>query len=279
MSNSLLAGLSGPLSAFNRHRLWSGQRNVWGRQMSVPSADRHLYATLHQWGFMGKEDRRFYEETVRPGMHVLDIGANIGVFTLLLARLAGPGGTVRAFEPAPDLYRALAASCAANDAANVTTFPFGLGEVDEDRPLRRSAFNSGDNRVSADASADEAGTERIRLRRGDGLLPAPITADFIKIDVQGWELHALRGLRELIARSERLEIYLEYWPEGLRSAGTEPSALLAFLRGEGLTILRPLPDAGWGEADGPADIEGSLSRAGFTNLRALKGQAVPVPSR
>ena len=272
MSFSIPPGLQRLFSQANRHPFWHTRRTVWGSRLAIPTADRLLYATLHQLGLMGADDRKFYEAELRPGMTVLDIGANIGLFTQLFARLVGPTGKVYAFEPAAELSGAAAASCGLNQAAHVTVYPFGLGEANEDRWLQRSFFNSGDNRVKADAADGTADGDpaRISLRRGDDLLPAPATADFIKIDVQGWELHALRGLRELIDRSPRLQIYLELWPHGLRAAGTEPSALFAFLRERGLAVLHRRPDGEWVPADTLEAILGPLGGGQFVNLRAVK---------
>ena len=273
MSIPLPPGLRRFLFRANRHPFWNLRRTVWGNRVAVPTADRLLYVTLHQLGLMGADDRRFYEATLRPGMTVLDVGANIGLFTQLFARLVGPAGKVYSFEPAPELGRAVQNSCEANRAANVTFFPYGLGEVNEDRWLQRSFFNSGDNRVRVDASngTDAGGADRISLRRGDDLLPAPATADFIKIDVQGWELHALRGLRELIDRSPRLEIYLEFWPQGLRAAGTEPAALFDFFGECGMVVLHRPPGGDWVRAETVEAVLGPLGSQQFVNLRAVKG--------
>ena len=265
-------GLRRLLARANRHPFWHTHRTVWDSRLAVPTADRLLYVTLHQLGLMGTADRRFYEATLRPGMTVLDIGANIGLFTRLFARLVGPEGRVYAFEPDPGLGRAIQSSCSGIGADRITFFPYGLGEVNEDRWLQRSFFNSGDNRVRADPAggADAGDATRISLRRGDDLLPAPVTADFIKIDVQGWELHALRGIQDLIDRSPRVEIYLEFWPEGLRGAGTEPAALLEFFRTRGMAVLHRPSGADWVPVQAGAAVTARPCGQPFVNLRAVK---------
>ena len=272
MSFLMPCGLRRLLSRANRHPFWNMRATVWGSRLAVPTADRLLYVTLHQLGLMGAADRRFYEAALRPGMTVLDIGANIGLCTQLFARLVGPAGKVHAFEPAPELCRALEASCVLNGAANVAVHPFGLGEGNEDRWLHRSFFNSGDNRVRADAGGGMADSDlaRVLLRRGDDLLAAPITADFIKIDVQGWELHALRGIQDLIDRSLGLEIYLEFWPEGLREAGTEPAALFEFFQEHGMTVLHQPSGTNWVPVQALEVAPGLLRGQQFVNLRAVK---------
>ena len=54
--------------------------------------------------------------------------------------------------------------------------------------------------------------------------------DFLKLDVQGWELEVLRGMTGLFAPNPALRLFVEYWPNGLRRAGNEPAELLAFFK-------------------------------------------------
>ena len=57
--------------------------------------------------------------------------------------------------------------------------------------------------------------------------------DFFKLDVQGWELEVLRGMTGLFVANPALRLFVEYWPAGLRRAGTEPAELLAFFKEHG----------------------------------------------
>jgi FkbM family methyltransferase len=184
---------------------------------------------------MGRAERRFLEQAVTPGMRVADVGANVGLYTLLLARLAGPTGHVYAFEPEPILFRTLRRNCRRNEAGNVTAFNCALGDAAGQTVFYRSAFNSGDNRLGG-LGWQGQGVE-VDLARLDDLLPAP-RLDFIKMDVQGYELQVLRGMDRVFTASPGLRIYLEFWPAGLRSAGTEPEELLDFLFHKGFRVCR-----------------------------------------
>ena len=259
-----MGALSDCLRRLNRAPLWQTTLPVWGQRLVIPTADRLLYALLHAAGLMGKGDRRFFEAELRPGMTVLDVGANIGLYALLFARLVGSTGKVYAFEPDPQLYGALERAAALNRCANLQTFPHGLSEKTERGALQQSFFNSGDNRVRPASGAGAA----IALARGDDLLPAQ-SADFIKIDVQGYELRALRGLRGLISRSPRVQIYLEFWPEGLRLAGSEPHDLFDFLADAGFTLSRWRGGA-WEPSPSGGELAASLKGQRFVNLRARK---------
>src|SRR5258708_27788033 len=92
------------LSWFNLLPFWKRTVRVWGLELRSVSFDRLLYLFLHRLGWMGREEKAFLEQRIRPGMHVVDVGANLGLYTLLLSRLVGESGTVVAFEPDPELF-------------------------------------------------------------------------------------------------------------------------------------------------------------------------------
>jgi FkbM family methyltransferase len=232
------------LYRLNHARLWRRGVRVWGRRARASSLDRLLALWLHRLGVMGTSARRLLEQRVRPGMQVVDVGANVGLYALLLAALAGPGGHVFAFEPGPRLFRALKHNCRRSGLTNLTPLRLALGERPGRARLSCSVFNSGDNRLSG---LGRHGAE-VEVARLDEVLPGR-RVDFIKMDVQGHELHVLRGMEEVLRASPALEIYFELWPAGLRGAGTEPEDLLEHLRQRGFRIyeteqgpLRPVTD-------------------------------------
>jgi FkbM family methyltransferase len=259
------------LSGINRAPVWRRELRVWGQRLFVPTADRLLYAWLHRAGFMGRAEHRFFRGVLRPGMTVADVGANIGLYSLFFAKLVGQRGAVYAFEPEPDLFAALDRARRLSAAENLHAHPVALGDRPGKLRLRRSFFNSGDNRLSSAAAGDEpkANDPEITVAAGDELLSEVPVADFIKIDVQGWELHALRGLSATIRRSPGIQIYFEFWPHGLRAAGCEPAELLGFLEEHGLAIGRER-NGRWERAGSCISLEKELSRNGYTNLWARK---------
>src|SRR5262249_46032464 len=151
-------------------------------------------------------------------MRIVDVGANLGLYTLLLARLTGPAGQVHAFEPEPTLFRALARNCRRNAAANVTAVNYALGAGSGRIPFYRSLFNSRDNRLGG-LGWKGRGVE-VEMARLDDVLPDP-RVDFVKMDVQGYEMQVLRGMEGIFEASPGLAIYFEFWPLGLRAAGTD----------------------------------------------------------
>jgi FkbM family methyltransferase len=133
------------LEALNRAPV--EDRSTWGGRFQPPSADRLAYLWLHKLGIMGA-DRALLEAQVQPGMVVADIGANVGLYTYLLARCVGERGFVYAFEPNPVLFASLETNCRTNGVANVRLHNVALGAQDDTLTLTRARFNSGDNRLS-----------------------------------------------------------------------------------------------------------------------------------
>ena len=255
------------LEALNRAPWWRTPVATWGGRFQPPSADRLAYLWLHKLGIMGA-DRALLEAQVQPGMVVADIGANVGLYTYLLARCVGERGLVYAFEPNPALFASLETNCRTNEVGNVRLHNVALGARDDTLTLTRARFNSGDNRLSRREASPASGGVSVPVRPLDALLEGrPL--DFVKIDVQGWELEVFKGMRGQLAGSRPLRIYFEFWPAGLRPAGCDPAELLAFLGQHGFRLYRtenhtltPLPDDDY--------LEGSLKGTKWINLMAIR---------
>jgi FkbM family methyltransferase len=217
----------------NHASIWHQELKVWNQRVRGTSLDRLVFLGLHRLGLMGKEEARLLQKLVEPGMVTVDIGANIGLYTLLLAQLAGTQGRVFAFEPEPKLFAMLCENCAANDAANVTPLQIAAGEKNGRATFQRAIFNSGDNRLGP-ARADAQPIE-VEVARLDDVLPVR-AVQFIKIDVQGHELGALSGMPELLSASPDVRVLFEFCPFGLRSANTAPESLLDFFRDRGFEL-------------------------------------------
>jgi FkbM family methyltransferase len=212
----------------NRSSLWHCEHRVWGQLMASASFDRWLYLRLHRAGWIGSSERNSLQRIVRPGMTVLDVGANLGLYTVLLSRLVGPTGRVIAFEPDPHHVALLTKNCALNGCANVEAHNVALGSGSGRLALRRRFFNSGANTLG-NADRKQFPTEvAVDVVSLDEFLPM-LRPDLVKIDVQGWEVDVLSGMQRTLAASPHIAIYLEFFPAGLRHAGRSPVELLDLL--------------------------------------------------
>lgn len=138
---------------------------------------------------------------LRKGMRCLDIGSNIGFYSIRMAAAVGEGGKVYSFEPDPFNYSLLLKNRAENRMENIiTTLRVACGHEDSEVLLRRDSNPS--NFAGAHVS-EESGIPghdtAVSLRRVDGLIPAGDRIDLIKIDVEGYELFVLRGMRRIVS--------------------------------------------------------------------------------
>ena len=92
--------------------------NVHGLDMYSNTPDRLIASFLWKFSILENYETGLLKQIVKPGMRVVDIGANIGYYTLLMARLTGPKGDIIAFEPDPDNYRLLTKNI--NDTRNLS---------------------------------------------------------------------------------------------------------------------------------------------------------------
>jgi FkbM family methyltransferase len=183
-----------------------------------------------------KSEIAFIRRVCKPGLTMLDIGANVGLYTALAGTQIGPLGKVIAFEPDPESFALLQQTAAANNLVNVQLVQAAASNSDGSALLFTSSENRGDNRLYHFEMTD--GSVLVRtVKLDDYLEDSGISSvDLIKIDVQGYEGIALEGLERTISRSNNLRMLMEFWPDGLRRAGTDPLILLRRLSDLGLKI-------------------------------------------
>jgi len=137
----------------------------------------------------------------RPGNTVLDIGANVGDWTLAMALRVGPDGRVLAFEPVPYLAETIVKTSRINRQDQVEVLNLALSDADGTAEFSVEQGNSGGSRLGQ--MAGDFAMTTVPTRRLDSLLaerPDITRIDFIKIDVEGFELHVLEGARATLAR-------------------------------------------------------------------------------
>ncbi len=165
-----------------------------------------------------------------PGDTFVDVGANIGYFSLLAARCVGAGGQVFAFEPDPDNAALFRASIVLNGfEQRIDLAEAGLSDSAQRGALYLSADNLGDHQIYAGAEARPS--VPIELLRGSDYLQGKLNRiDLLKIDTQGSEFQVVNGLLPLLQRlPPALRIMLELTPYSLRQAGASGRELIELL--------------------------------------------------
>jgi FkbM family methyltransferase len=152
------------------------------------------YVLLEQECWFEKEIE-FLRHWLRPGMTVIDVGANVGVYSLLMARLVGPTGQVFSYEPGSEARALLERSRELNGAENLRIFPLALsnrareGRLLFKRSIEDNALDYGDGSSDGETILITTLDQEIFARRW----PSP---DFIKIDAEGEEPRILEGGRK-----------------------------------------------------------------------------------
>jgi FkbM family methyltransferase len=158
---------------------------------------------------------------VQPGMVVADVGANIGLLTLVLAWAAGPGGQVIAFEPEAIPRSNLEKMKHLNGLSWVEVRDQAVGAEAGQLTFHVSDI-IGHSSLYALPEAEEARTIQVEVVRLDDVAPAK-RMDVVKIDVEGAELDVLAGMSGLIAKNKDLAIVAEFGPEHLTRVGQTPA--------------------------------------------------------
>lgn len=168
---------------------------------------------------------------VRASDTVLDVGANIGYFTILCSSIA-KDGRVYSFEPSQQTFSFLKRNIESNHFANAQAHQIAIGDREGEAMLYINQFNKGDNRLYDSFGATGV---NVRIRTLDSVLPPGTRVDLIKMDIQGYETHALRGAQRVLSESPDVIMLIEFWPKGLARAGSSAGELLTRLRSEGFT--------------------------------------------
>lgn len=166
-----------------------------------------------------------------PGCVAVDVGANLGYFSLLSALHESRPGRIIAFEPAADNYRLLLTNVQKNGALErVEAIAAALGNGTATGALYRSVDNLGDHQIYP--GDGERRIELIRVLHGADCLEAMGVAhiDLLKVDTQGSEHAVVQGLMPLLQKSRAaLRILIELTPWSLRCADSSGASLLALL--------------------------------------------------
>ena len=196
---------------------------------------RPLYAAYKTYA--DRAEREVLRKILFQGAVVADVGANIGIYSRFLSRCVGPTGLVHSFEPSQDNFRRLsAATC---DLSNVRLTQSVVGERSGECKLYVSDKLNVDHRAyKADGDSRRAvPTEMVAL---DDYFKRGERVDLIKMDIQGYELHALRGAQRVLQENSDINLLLEFWPAGLKQAGVEWEELVEMLQAlnMNLTLVR-----------------------------------------
>jgi len=228
-------------------------------------------ALIYYQGESEPETANFIKKVLRPGMVFLDVGAHLGEYTVLAAKLVGPSGSVHAFEPNPRIFSILLENIKLNCLQNVCVSPCavwheqGVAEFEVTSEPATSAL-----RTTA-ADRQESSIVKVHTLTLDQYFASShkVKPDLIKIDVEGAELDVLGGAKTLLdqPREKAPILIFEYGPLNLARFGQTPDELLTFLRNLGYSLFT-LGNTAVQRVENHPSLKGSAETC---NLMAVKG--------
>jgi FkbM family methyltransferase len=214
--------------------VWLNTENV----AIYTTADNYIEWTILTTGTYEDEINKLIRISLRPGENALDIGGNIGLQSIRMSQCVGNDGKVYAFEPLNYLQRKFKKNMALNRADNVTLMPFALSDSEGEAEfnINENSWNQG----TFSLHNSQGTTKQSVIIKVADSLPEVANLDslaLIKIDVEGFEYHVLRGLTATITK-HKPRIIFEYDSNYWVKTGQSISDCYQFLQSLGYSIFQ-----------------------------------------
>jgi FkbM family methyltransferase len=228
-------------------------RTVYGHKMYVDSRTQ-MGAHFLLDGYWEEWIVRHLKDLVRPGMHAVDVGANMGFYTLLLADLVGPAGRVTAFEANPALFDILARNVELNGFKDRTTLVKKIVHQASGVYSFASFDRYGTGAICQHTDRDSEALREMSIKEGLSFMHLEGVSldeyfgsdgprvDLIKVDTDGAEPFVFRGMKNLLRSGRPLTILCEFSPPAYRAHSVDPSEFFEELRGAGFRISEFTPE-------------------------------------
>ena len=191
-------------------------------------------------GVYGELDTKIIREEIHEGDIVIDVGANIGYYTLIFAQLVGSSGKVFAFEPESKNFEILKKNIEINNYPNIVAEQKIVSDKSGIVKLFIAEHGIVGHRINQQKSSQKfIEVESIILDNYIKKLNLDSKINFIKIDVEGSEPKVLEGAKEIMQKSNQLKIFTEFNRESVKEYGVEPKEMIDLLYRNGFKIYLP----------------------------------------
>lgn len=207
-----------------------------GRLLRLDLGDR-TQRTMYL-GLFEPEETKLVREILRPGDLFVDVGAHVGWFTTLAARRVGESGRVVACEPFPANAARLRQNIADGDYTNVDFIGQALGSTAGVLELSAGADSGGVTAVEWSTS----GRISVPMTTLDDVTAGLGDIALLKVDVEGWEAHVLRGAVQALSRTRR--VLIEINRPALLKVGSSREELMSLLKRAGFVTFEPVSETG-----------------------------------
>lgn len=201
--------------------------------------DELVTPTVLEHGLWAPETSAFLVRRLRAGSTLVDVGANIGYFSVLASPLVGPRGRVFAVEPDPANLRVLRANLWRNRCLNATVLPVAAWEERAHLNLMLQSEGGAGSWITPDP---EGKSLHATARVGELVPAAPLDeliegrVDVLKVDCELTDHQVVRGCERLLARNPDAEVIVEFFTRARSHLGESPEEILGYYRGLGLKL-------------------------------------------
>lgn len=207
--------------------------------LALPSEEWRMVAYMNFRGQLEPGFTRLFRNTIKEGMVVVDVGANIGIYTLISGNQVGDLGRVYSFEPTPRTFEILKNNIQVNGLLETNRIILNQIAVSDKKGIAKFSVysnNSGHNTLFPKDEDDyliDVNTDTL-----DNILRDEKRIDVVKIDAEGAEPYILRGMKDIIARNPHITIFIEFAPPHITRAGVNINEFIDELYQYGFRIRR-----------------------------------------
>ena len=212
---------------YSLSNLQTDYAEVFGNKLFL--SKKGLALSISHYGTYEELESKIMEEKIEMGNIVVDVGANIGLHTLNMARIVGNTGQVFAFEPDPSNFEILKKNVKINNYKNIILEQKAVGDKHGRTTLYQSD-HPGKHRIFPQTEQAK-GQVQVELTNLDNYFDFDMIdkINFIKIDVEGLEFSVLKGMKNILKNSKKIKILFEFMPENTMEVGFTPIELLNYL--------------------------------------------------
>ncbi len=212
---------------YSLSNLQTDYAEVFGNKLFL--SKKGLALSISHYGTYEELEAKIMEEKIEMGNIVVDVGANIGLHTLNMARIVGNTGQVFAFEPDPSNFEILKKNVKINNYKNIILEQKAVGDKHGRTTLYQSD-HPGKHRIFPQTEQAKSQVQ-VELTNLDNYFDSDMIdkINFIKIDVEGLEFSVLKGMKNILKNSKKIKILFEFMPENTMEVGFTPIELLNYL--------------------------------------------------
>ena len=241
-------------------------------KLLVSEKDTGLGLFLRTKGEFEPIQTKLFLELIKPGNTFLDLGANIGYYSVLTSKVVGQNGKVFAFEPDPQNLNFLKKNVALNQANNVQIVEAAVGKTIRKQELRQDLSNPGESTLAQTKNGSKV---KVKVTTLDKFLnQAQIKkTDVVKIDIEGAEIDALKGGQKFLQKAKNIKLFIECNQEALKQFNYRPTDLIKKLKEYGFEIKTIINE--FEKKTYPfslTELENNLKRVSFVSLYAEKNE-------